>query len=273
VKLLVDIGNTRVKWAWLDAGGALRDPGGLAHGGTVPQGWPGVVLGGRRPEAVLAASVAAPALAAALLGPLAPAGVPLEQATVEREAAGVRNGYADPRQLGVDRWLAVLAARARHPTAVCVVDAGTAVTVDAVDAAGQHLGGFIVPGAGLMRRALLERTGGIAAAAGLAGGAGGAGPGAPAATAPGDGPWGRDTDACIDRGARLALACLVRGCMEALAPPGRAPATLVLTGGDAAALRAALDQPAELRPHLVLEGLALRATGRGWTRTPTREDP
>lgn len=264
MKLLVDIGNTRVKWAWLGGDGELRDAAGLAHGGGVPTGWPGIVLGGRQPDAVFTASVTAPGLAAALLGPLVPAGVVLDQAVVEREAAGVRNGYADPRQLGVDRWLAVLAARARYPTAVCVVDAGTAVTVDAVDASGQHLGGFIVPGADLMRRTLLERTGGIAAAARLAGAAGPA-PAAGSGTAspPWPGPWGRDTDACIRRGARLALACLVRGCMEALAPPGGEPAALVLTGGDAAELRGALDRPADLRPNLVLEGLALRAAGRG----------
>lgn len=251
MKLLLDIGNSRVKWAWLDAG-ALRDAGSLAHGGVLPAGWPGVTgVPGRVPAAVLVASVAAEPLTRALVEPLAAGGVPLHRAAVEREAAGVRNGYADVRQLGVDRWLGVLAAWGRHRGAVCVVDAGTAVTVDAVDAAGQHLGGFIVPGAGLMRRALLERTGGIGPAAGIA---------VAADTAPG--PWGRHTAACIDRGAWLALSCLVRGCMEALATAARPAAPrLVLTGGDAARLLPLVDGAAEHRPLLVLEGLALRHGG------------
>lgn len=248
MKLLLDIGNSRVKWAWLAAGG-LRDAGALAHDGGVPPGWPAPTgADGRRPAEVLVASVAGEPLTQSLLAPLALPGVPLRRAVVEAEAAGVRNGYLEPRQLGVDRWLAVLAAWGRHRGALCVVDAGTAVTVDALDAGGRHLGGLIVPGAALMRRALLERTGGIGAAAGI---------GVPADAAPGT--WGRDTSGCVERGAAFALACLVRGCVEALAPAaGPAGPRLVLTGGDAPRLQPLLGVPAEHRPLLVLEGLALR---------------
>lgn len=65
----------------------------------------------------------------------------------QSQAAGVRNGYALPAQLGVDRWAAIVAANARHPGRACIViDAGTAITVDAIDESGQHRGGVIMPG-------------------------------------------------------------------------------------------------------------------------------
>jgi type III pantothenate kinase len=64
------------------------------------------------------------------------------------QACGVTNAYTEPEQLGVDRWVALIAARARYPNQSCiVVDAGTAITVDLVDASGQHRGGVILPGA------------------------------------------------------------------------------------------------------------------------------
>ncbi|MEY4588820.1 MAG: hypothetical protein RL497_896 [Pseudomonadota bacterium] len=62
------------------------------------------------------------------------------------EAAGVINGYAEPQRLGVDRWLALLAARQVMQGDVVVVDAGTAITLDLLTGQGQHLGGYILPG-------------------------------------------------------------------------------------------------------------------------------
>lgn len=88
----------------------------------------------------------------------------------EAETLGLRNSYCDPRRMGVDRWLAMLAARARYsdgdscgdsgsaPGRLCVVDAGSALTIDLVSADGCHEGGYIVPGPLLMERALLLDT-------------------------------------------------------------------------------------------------------------------
>lgn len=67
------------------------------------------------------------------------------------KACGIVNAYTDPQSLGVDRWVALIAARARYPEQDCiVVDAGTAITVDLLDASGQHRGGVILPGAKTM---------------------------------------------------------------------------------------------------------------------------
>ena len=70
----------------------------------------------------------------------------------------VRNGYRDPSLLGVDRWLAIIAAYRRVKGACIVVSCGTAVTLDLVALDGQHLGGFIAPGLGLMLSSLTSGT-------------------------------------------------------------------------------------------------------------------
>ena len=251
MKLLVDIGNSRLKWAWLDRG-VLLDPGSVPHGGQVPSpALDEVGAAPRRAGEILVASVVAPALTAAMaerLGQVLAA--PVRIAETEAAAAGVRNGYVEPRQLGVDRWLAMLAAYARYRTAVCVVDAGTALTVDAVAPDGRHLGGVIVPGPALMRSALVRETGAIGRAADLLG-----------SQAVGHDFWGQDTETCIRLGSVRATACLVESCMKALTRSAEPAGVLVLTGGDAPALMAALVSPAEHRPLLVLEGLALRHGG------------
>jgi type III pantothenate kinase len=79
---------------------------------------------------------------------------------------GVKNSYREPARLGSDRWAALIGARARVTGPVCVVDCGTAITLDALDAAGEFVGGVILPGIALARQALLARAPGIAAVEG-----------------------------------------------------------------------------------------------------------
>ena len=74
---------------------------------------------------------------------------------------GVVNAYTDPSQHGVDRWAALIGARSLTRDPVCVIDCGTAITVDLMDAEGRHLGGRIMPGLEMMQQALLKRTAGI----------------------------------------------------------------------------------------------------------------
>jgi type III pantothenate kinase len=77
--------------------------------------------------------------------------IPVAWQSSVTEACGVTNAYAQPQNLGVDRWAALIAARVRYPNQACiVVDAGTAITVDLLDATGLHLGGVILPGAASM---------------------------------------------------------------------------------------------------------------------------
>ncbi len=164
---------------------------------------------------------------------------------MQAEQFGVRCAYADPSRLGIDRWIAVLAAHHLAAGAACVIDAGTAATFDAVDAQGRHLGGLIMPGPQLLAAALDRNTSNIGAT--LA-----------AAVAPsGLDLLGKSTDAAVGNGAMLALAGALDRAVDAVETALAERSTVYLTGGDAPALRGWLETEVELRADLVLEGLAL----------------
>jgi type III pantothenate kinase len=87
--------------------------------------------------------------------------------TSEAQFNGLKNSYQEPATFGVDRWAAMIGARSEHSGALCVIDSGTATTVDLIDASGQHLGGAILPGIYTMRRSLGKYTSALFAADGL----------------------------------------------------------------------------------------------------------
>jgi type III pantothenate kinase len=159
--LLVDIGNSRIKWecregGYLSAeGNTLRTSQGLDQ--AFETMW--VDLAPRR---VVVSNVAGEEVAARLTSWCGERWAVMPQfVRTQAEGYGVRNGYEDYRQLGVDRWLALIAAWRRYQDSVCVVDCGTAVTLDALSSSGEHLGGMIMPGLSLMRSSLLRHTKGI----------------------------------------------------------------------------------------------------------------
>lgn len=249
MKLLFDIGNSRIKWAWLSEG-TLQHAGHVGHRDRDPASvLAELPLAGPAPAAVLVASVATVELTEAVTAAVRRAwDLPVRMAAAEDAACGVRCGYTDPHQLGVDRWLAMLAAYQTHRGALCIADIGTALTIDAVMADGQHLGGLIVPGLAMMQSALRRNTGRIDHSARLA-------PGPLDIAASG---WGRDTEACMRDGALLAITSLIRQAVRNASGNG-GRATLVVTGGDAPVVIPGLvDSPVVHRPLLVLEGLALR---------------
>ena len=187
------------------------------------------------PAAVHGASVVAVPIRAEIDAWIAHSwGCPVSWAASQPAALGVTNGYHEPARLGVDRWLALLGAWRRSPSAACVVDCGSAVTVDILDAQGRHLGGWIAPGLQMMRAALQRDTA------------------LPLAQGPAQAEPGHDTNAAIVGGTLLAAVGLVEQAMR-YAP---ASARLLLTGGDAGEIAQHLGRPYELCPDLVLEGLA-----------------
>ena len=159
MRLLVDIGNSRIK-----AGTEVRG----RIGGLVPCDWRKMsapdaftrIFGPLpRPERVLVSNVAGNAIATALNQWINERwGLTPEFVAVRANCAGMRTCYERPAQLGIDRWLAALAGFAHARGAVCVVDAGTALTVDVVVANGEHRGGLIAPGIALMVRSLTLGT-------------------------------------------------------------------------------------------------------------------
>jgi type III pantothenate kinase len=165
-QLLIDAGNTRLKWALLQGRRLGRvhamdwNPRGVERAA-------GAVLR-TRADRVLVCSVAGAPLERALRRAARRAGLrPPQFVRSTRRAAGVRNGYRQTWRLGADRWVAMLGARALHPgRALCVVDVGTALTLDLLDARGQHRGGLLLPGPTLMVDSLLNDTAGIRKRAG-----------------------------------------------------------------------------------------------------------
>lgn len=245
MRLLLDAGNTRLKWGcladgrWLATGAEVLGDDAAAAVERALDALPAP------PREVLACSVAGAGPAAVLTAAVARRwGLPVSFATATNSCDGLRNGYRDPAQLGVDRWLAMLGAFRPGRGACCIVDAGTAITVDLVDAGGDHRGGFIMPGFALLAASLAAGTDRLGRD--LAGGGPAATPSLP----------GRDTAAAVHAGSRQAAAGLVERACRWLAGEARGPVRAVYTGGDAAALLALAPPGAEHRPLLVLEGLA-----------------
>jgi type III pantothenate kinase len=147
----------------------------------------------------------------------------------------------------VDRWLAMLAAWNLLRGPVCVIDCGTALTVDALDANGQHLGGLIVPGLGMMRDSLLEGTDGIAYDSS-------------AGEESSDSLLAHSTRSGVEVGSLYALLAFIDRVMTDLQQELGDEMQCILTGGDAAELAPLLAREVLQQPQLVLDGLALLVT-------------
>jgi type III pantothenate kinase len=239
MKLLLDIGNTRIKWGLAESSGLIHS-GVLAHDGNPAAALAALQI--EMPSQIWVAHVTGPEHETALGGALQQRfGCSPQFARSVPMWRGLRNAYAEPHRLGIDRWLAMIAAWSEAPSAVCVVDAGTALTIDCVDEQGQHLGGVICAGLTTQQRATLGHTRfetrqvSAEYRAGL----------------------GRDTEACVREGAMLA--CL--GAIDRGAAVIGARARHLMTGGDARILRPHLQQPWDHRPNLVLEGLLALSVG------------
>jgi type III pantothenate kinase len=252
MKLLLDVGNSRVKWAWSSAEGLVRTGHAWHRNHDLAVALAQALQGAPAPDEVRVANVAGPAASAlvaeVILGKF---GIAPVFARSRDTAYGIRNGYSDPGQLGVDRWLAMCAAWQKFSGPMCVVDAGTAVTVDIIAADGLHSGGLIVPGVALMVAVLRRETGDLERAAGPDGEQ-------DLLAAPIEDRYrlGMDTASGIRLGVIRALAAFIADCL-ARSDAVDVEAKLIITGGDGARLARFIGVPAVSAPNLVLDGLAL----------------
>lgn len=248
--LLIDCGNTRLKWSVFSAH-RLRKARALGwDSGTVRKVCDELFKQVGSVDRVLVCSVAGVVIDKALRAAARRAKAPRPSfVRSERNLAGITNGYAEPWRLGVDRLVAVIGAwyTGNERRAVLVVDIGTAMTLDLVDSDGRHRGGAIVPGPALMVQSLLAQTAGIRRRA-----QGGARQSRSL--------YARSTAAALDSGARYASAALIqRALAEARTQLGSRP-RLMLTGGAAPAVAALLGRRSlTLEPDLVIHGLAVLA--------------
>jgi len=257
--LLLDIGNSRIKWARLP-GSYRRGQRFAARGALDLKRFdaPGAGLE-RLLESmgslarIVVCNVAGAAVERRLRAVARRAGARAPQFVRSAAiAAGVRNAYAEPWRLGADRWAALIGARFEHPgRTLCLVAVGTALTIDLLDERGRHRGGSIIPGPELMIKALLERTAGIRRRAGRNATQAMAHPGAP------PGLFARDTRGAVRAGAVNAAAALIGESMRAARELlGRNP-RLILSGGAAAKVASRLRVPYRRDDELVLRGLAV----------------
>lgn len=243
MNLLIDIGNSRIKWAFAE-GARLRERSAVYYVGqpladTFADIWGGLTA----PVQVFCVNVAGQEVERGLEAWFrVHYGVVPTLVSSPIRGFGVHNAYREPVRLGADRWAALVAARRRVAKALCIVDCGTAITIDALDDDGRHLGGLIAPGVVTMRRALYGATAGI----------------------PDEGegvvaPLAADTRSAVTAGTLYAAAAFIdRGRGEIERHIGRRLPCL-LTGGGADVLAPLLDEGCEPAPDLVLEGLAIIA--------------
>jgi type III pantothenate kinase len=253
--LLIDAGNTRIKWTLVTAG-RLAPLRATPWSDTKPfAAWLARTSGIER---VVACSVSAPKAERELRRLLRAAGAPAPEFVHSgAEAAGVRNGYREPKRLGDDRWVGAVCAwhLAGCFRAVCAISVGTALTIDVVDCDGVHRGGLIAPGPTLMLQSLLRDTAGIAprAAASAAARRG-------SADATGTlGLLATDTRQAIELGCLSATAALVDRTITDVTRRMKGRPVVFLTGGGADAVAPLLRSACKRRDDLVLRGIAILA--------------
>lgn len=238
IYLLFDAGNTRIKWAVHDgrayvACGAVETARAAELEADLP--------GGLRVQRAAASNVAGAEVRAHLERACASRGARLAVITSQAEQLGVRSGYREPSQLGSDRWAALIAAHRVGPGHKLVVNAGTALTIDALAADGRFFGGMIVPGPALMRRSLDRGTAGLRLTEGSFA------------------DFPASTPDAITTGAIQACAGAIERMRDAMAGADCAPSQIVLSGGAAPELATHLPIAATIRENLVLDGLLLIA--------------
>jgi type III pantothenate kinase len=247
VNLLVDIGNSRIKWSSRNA----RGPGRL-HAAVYTKENVGACLDAewhklKRPGQVWVANVAGKSVAGQLTRwTMAHWHIKPRFAAVSGTSGKIRNAYAEPGRLGVDRWLAMIATWHKYGAAACIVDCGTAVTIDGLDGTGRHLGGLILPGVSMMRQALYQNARGISAS-----------------------PKGRvlqglakNTSEGVVTGCTMAIVALIDRSVKTLRKDVIGRLTCVITGGAAREIMPLLAARFVHEPLLVLEGLAVMFEGK-----------
>jgi len=242
MKLLIDIGNTRIKWA-VEKDNIIKKSIAIEHNKTdfislIRQAWVGI----ERPKKIVISCVSSKEIANQLIAVADSIWVDVNIIVAKSSVSGfsISNGYKQANKLGVDRWLALIALHHYYPGDNVVVDCGTAITIDALNKQGQHLGGVISPGLQLMKHSLFQGTEDLSNvdkvfSVGLS----------------------SNTESAIYSGTVLAALALI----EKVLIDYTNYQTLVLTGGDAELLSQYLNCKVILEPDFVLKGLSLYSRG------------
>ncbi len=243
--LAIDIGNTRLKWALYPVGARPGDAP-LQHGAVflenidrlADEDWQALPP----PAAVLGSNVAGDAVRRRVEEQMEHWDLTPRWVVPSTEACGVSNGYDHPTRLGADRWVAVIgaAAHARQrgfAGPVLTVMVGTAVTIEALSARGEFLGGLILPGHGIMLRALEGGTAGLRVPTGEVR------------------DFPTNTSDALTTGGTFAIVGAIERMHRLLARRDGAEPLLLMTGGAGWKVAPALELPHELIDGLIFDGL------------------
>jgi len=252
--LLLDIGNSFIKWAWLDSDWPkcvrkglpnLSDADELLHAGedmpaVLEAAWKDL----DKPEQVWLSNVAGSDIQTLIETWIdAHWACPVKSATTESKSGSVINAYPEPSQLGVDRWLGLLAANVAYAGPSAVIDCGSAITIDAIDASGKHLGGLILPGIKMMRDSLYSNADGVTESAEV--------------ETPAGMLFASNTATGVEVGSMYAVVAYIERVVTDMNRELGDKLSCVLTGGDAEEVQPLLSVAVEYNPVLVLQGLAL----------------
>lgn len=249
--LALDIGNTRLKWALYDA--PRPDAKLLSHGAEFLENIDKLADGAWKliphPEHVLGCVVAGDAVRRRVMEQMDRWDVSPQWVVPSESEAGLRNGYDHPARLGADRWVAMIGAYQRmlsqgDPQPMVVVMVGTAVTVEAVDTSGKFLGGLILPGHGIMLRALESGTAGLHVPTGTVT------------------PFPTNTSDALTSGGTYAIAGAVECMVQHVRAHCGVEPKCIMTGGAGWKMVPSMTRPFELVDNLIFDGLLHMAQRR-----------
>ena len=252
MNLLIDIGNSRIKWCLYNSvenefaseGAMLLDKAELPA--LFSEHWSLL----DKPDRVVISNVSGQQLAESIDAWFEKTWqMKTEYVETEAFSFGVSNAYSDYQELGVDRWMAIIAGWQRFQQggkAVCVVDCGTATTIDGISASGQHLGGFIIPGYTTMQEMLVKNTSDIEMAKKIL-----SGKILPSIN------FSSSTEAGVNSGCYLATISIIDRVVTTMQDDYGKQVNCIITGGNAELVIEQLAGTFEYEPKLVLHGLAI----------------
>lgn len=249
--LLIDIGNTRIKWVRQQSK-QIQSRGSSEH---IKRGWPAKLLkewqAQARPDQVVACNVCGAEMSERLSAWVKETwDLEVDFIDPRQRAFGVRNGYREPATLGADRWANLIGAWQANRKPLCVVDCGTALTIDAIDKDGNHIGGLIIPGMRMMTSALGTQTRGL---------------NAETLDQPGHRPSGLlagCTNAAVQGGILYATIATIDRVFGDICSELGTPCLGLITGGDAEKIQPLLRADFRHEPDLIFKGLGLLVKDR-----------
>lgn len=242
---LLDIGNSRLKWAMADEHGLSAFGNHIYHKSDVVDNLDRIWQALPPPDRVWISNVTGDTVGAQIEHWISENWkCDTHYARVSPATCGVINSYPEPERLGIDRWLALIATWHKFHSAACIIDCGTAVTVDGINSRGEHTGGLILPGISLMQQSVFDAT-------------------AITSTRQDDvdaySTLANNTEQAVIAGCKLAVAGLVEHVSSGMQKQYDNLIYTIVTGGDAETIGKLLAIDYKYEPHLVLDGLAVYA--------------